>query len=116
MAGKVLKSEHPGHSNSKVQFESELNYASGDAADSSADLAEVLRLDVPVDRLRIGVEVIEQVVDLGPEFRPEPFINGERFVHREVEVEQARKPDGVRPRRGAETSGGWLGECICVEP
>ena len=100
----------------KVEFCSQLDDSCGDATHPTADHSEGLGTDVAIDGLRVGVEVIEQVVNLGAQLRAEAFVYRDRFVHREIEVEQSRQPNGVCARGGAEAAELGLGERSCIEP
>ena len=92
---------------SEIQFQTDLNYACRDATHAAANFSEILRLNVAVQCLRIGIVMIEQIVNFGPQFRSNPLVYRKRFIHGEIAVEDTRKPDRSRARRRAEAPRGW---------
>ena len=54
---------------SEIELRAKLNHARGDALHAAADRAEGRREPVQINRLRIGIEVVEEIENLRAEFK-----------------------------------------------
>src|SRR5262249_20354930 len=63
---------------------------------------ERFRIQIEVDCLWVGVEVVEKVENLRAKFKATGFADLELFVNRKVGVNDARQPNRARARRSPE--------------
>src|SRR5262245_48898794 len=101
---------------SEIEFRPELNYARRHATHAVANGAERLRIQIEVNCLRVGIEVVEEVENFRAEFKAAGFADFELFVNRKVGVNDPRQPNRARARRITEAPG-WRGhERRRIEP
>ena len=65
---------------SKIEFRPELNYARRHATHAAANGPERLRIQIEINCLRVGVEVVEKVKNLRAEFKAAEFADFELFI------------------------------------
>src|SRR5262245_39460587 len=101
---------------SEIEFRPELNYARRHATHAVANGAEGVRIQIEVNCLRVGIEVVEEVENFRAEFKAAGFADFELFVNRKVGVNDPRQPNRARARRSTEAPG-WRGhERRRIEP
>src|SRR5262245_59098368 len=101
---------------SEIEFRPKLNYARRHATHAAANGPEVLRIQIEINRLWVGIEVVEKVENLRAEFKATGLTDFELFVNRKVGVNDPRQPNRARARRSTE-SPGWRGhERRGIEP
>src|SRR5262245_24611825 len=101
---------------SEIEFRPKLNYARRHATHAAANGPEVLRIQIEINRLWVGVEVVEKVENLRAEFKAAGLADFELFVNRKVGVNDPRQPNRARARRSPEAPG-WRGrERRRIEP
>src|SRR5262249_16301468 len=101
---------------SKIEFRPELNYARRHATHTVANGTERLRIQIEINRLRVGVEVVEKVENLRAEFKAAELADLDLFVNRKVGVNGARQPNRARARRSPEAPGWRAHERRRIEP